>query len=336
MWVFNNSGTTTLNGVNTFNTGSTYIRNGTVVLNNSLGTTIHDDNDTHVFQGATLKTNVSETIGQLYMQRGAKVEIGAGTTLTVDDSGAQLIAGEITGAGNLTLAGGNYMAMYGTNTGSGMLSVSNGTLQLGNVTNAIGNLGSEPSVSLRPPAILNMWAAVRAYSGDLNLAGSTGGARITANGTAALTLSGNIAITAAGNKTLTLSGQTGGFFEPIKNQITGTITEGANVLSVSMAANANDDRFGVTGRWALTNKNNDFSGGITVNVGMLEIGGVLDDGGIGLGGLGDGTGATSSMGDLTAVHTINLGTNNFDGRRYDAFGSGGKPALSPPAPSPTR
>ena len=61
---------------------------------------------------------------------------------------------------------------------------------------------------------------------------------------------------------------------------------------------------------------------VTVNVGILEIGGILDDGGLGLGGLGNGTGATSSMGDLSVARIIDLGTNNFDGRRYDAFGGG--------------
>jgi len=38
-----------------------------------------------------------------------------------------------------------------------------------------------------------------------------------------------------------------------------------------MPSTANDDRFGITSRWALTNSNNDFSGAVTINVGMLEL-----------------------------------------------------------------
>lgn len=325
VWVFNNAGTTTLNGVNTFNTGSTYIRDGIVVLNNSAGTAIHDDNDTHVLRDATLQANFNETIGQLYLQRGGTVSLSAGTTLTVDDGGAQLIAGEIAGGGNLTLAGGNYMAMYGTNTGTGTLSVSNGALQLRSANDALGSFTAVNLGAGTTTGGVEYVGSGETFAGDFNLPGTTGGARLTANGVGALTLTGDVTNTGSGNKTLTLSGQAGNLNQGasvIRNLISGAVTEGANVLSISMPATANDDRFGVTGRWALINKNNDFSGNITVNVGVLEIGGIFDDGGPGLGGLGDGTGTTSSMGNLTAVRTIDLGTNNFDGRRYDLFGGG--------------
>lgn len=319
VWVFNNSGTTNLNGVNTFNTGNTYIRKGTVVLNNAAGTAIQDDNDIHIFQGATLRTSFSETIGQLYTQRGSTVNLGTGNTLTVDDAGAQLLAGAFTGSGNLTLALGNYMAMYGANTMTGAVLLNNGTIQTPSLTAALGTAASITLGSGTNTGSLEYIGSGETFAKSVTLAG-TGSNRITANGTGALVISGGL--TATGNNTLQLTGQTGGYYNPITNKVTGVISEGANVLSVAMPATVNDDRFGVTGRWALTNKNNDFSGGITVNVGILEIGGLLDDGGAGLGGLGNGTGATSSMGDLTAARTINLGTNNFDGRRYDAFGNG--------------
>ncbi|MDP2323125.1 MAG: autotransporter-associated beta strand repeat-containing protein, partial [Gammaproteobacteria bacterium] len=246
-------------------------------------------------------------------------------TLSVDDTGAQLIAGSIQGQGNLTLAGGNYMAMYGTNTNTGALTLNNGTLQLKHVANAIGSFASVTLGSGANGGRLEYVGSGETYAGNIVLAGTNvtataaGSNRITANGNGALILTGNI--TATGTSLLQLTGQTGGYFNPIKNQITGAITEGAGVLSIAMPNVVNDDRYGIAGRWALTNKNNDFSGNITVNVGMLEIGGILDDGGAGLGGLGNGTGTTSSMGDLTATRVITLGSNNFDGRRYDMFGN---------------
>ncbi|MBX7211443.1 MAG: autotransporter-associated beta strand repeat-containing protein [Verrucomicrobiaceae bacterium] len=324
-WVFKNAGTTTLTGVNTFNTGNTYIDKGIVVMNNASGTAMQDDNDIHVLQGATLRAANTETIGQLYMQRGATMNILAGANLTVDDGSAQLIAGAITGAGNLTLSGtltttgllGNYMAMYGTNTLTGDVTIfNNAGIQSPNLTNA---LGSAASILLGNGGNIEYVGAGETFNKDISLVFS--GNRITANGTGALTLAGKI--TAASSGTLQLTGQTGGYYNPITNKITGTIDEGPYFLGLAMPAVNNDDRFGVTGRWALTNKNNYFSGDITVNVGILEFGGVLNDGGPGLGGLGNGSGTTSSMGDLvTFTRFIDLGTASFDGRRYDAFGGG--------------
>lgn len=311
VWIFDNTGTTTLMGVNTFNTGSTYLQKGTVVIGTGGVDTIHNDNDVHVLNGAILSVAGNETIGQLYMQRGAITTIASGVTLTVDDSGAQLIAGSIQGAGNLTLAGGNYMAMYGTNTATGTLNLSNGSLQLKSLANAIGSFSTVNLGATTTAGNLEYVGSGETYAGNFNLTGTTGGARITANGNGALILTGNITNTVAGDKTLTLSGQTGGYFNPIRNRVDGIISEGANKLHLSMPNTANDDRFGITGRWALTNASNDFSGNITVNVGMLEF----------MGDLKTGVETTSAMGDLSATRTITLGSDNFDGRRYDFWGS---------------
>ena len=78
------------------------------------------------------------------------------------------------------------------------------------------------------------------------------GNRITANGNGALILSGNITATGA-TSTLQLTGQTGGYFNPFTNRVDGIISEGANVLSIAMPNVGDDDRYGITGRWALTN-----------------------------------------------------------------------------------
>lgn len=316
VWLFDNTGNTTLLGVNTFNTGHTYLRKGTVTIGTGGVDTIHNDNDIHVLNGANLSVAGNETIGLLHMQRGGTVTLGSGTTLTVDDNTVQLVAGSIQGSGNLTLAGGNYMAMYGTNTATGILNVSNGGLQLKNLQDGIGSFSSVVLGAAATAGRIDYVGSGETYAGDITLAGTgsaltnTGSNRISANGNGALILSGNI--TATGINTLQLTGQTGGYFNPIKNQITGAITEGANVLSIAMSGVGDDDRYGVTGRWALTNASNDFSGAVTVNVGMLELGGDLKTG----------VETTSVLGDLSATRTITLGSNNFNGRRYDMFGNG--------------
>ncbi|QIF04252.1 autotransporter-associated beta strand repeat-containing protein [Roseimicrobium sp. ORNL1] len=310
VWVFRNSGTTTLSGANTAN-ASSYIQKGTVEFTG--GAASNDDADWHVFKNATLKITQTETIGQLYMQRGGTVDIASGQTLTVDDTGAQLIAGSITGAGgNLTLTN-NYMAMYGTNTATGVLTLNGGTIQTTSLANAIGSFTTVNLGSGTGAGNLEYIGSGETYAGNFELSNSTGGARITANGTGALILSGNIT-SSAGVKNLDLTGQTGGYFNPIKNVISGVISEGTGTLTLRVnPKTVDDDRFGLTGRWVLNNAGNDFSGNIVVNMSMLEIGGNIGTGG---------TVGTSQLGDLSVARTIDLGTNDGNGRRYDMFGGG--------------
>lgn len=316
--IFDNTGTTTLLGINTVNTNINYIRKGTVVIGTSAVNTWHDDGDLHVLNGATLSVVGNETIGSLIMQRGATTSIAAGATLTVDDALTQLVAGSITGAGgNLNLGGGTYMAMYGTNTATGTLLLgrasdnTNGQIQTANLTNAIGSFSAITLGAGTGVGGIDYVGSGETFANNITLAGTNAtGNYIAANGSGALILSGNLNATAT--NTLRLIGQTGGYFNPIKNQITGAITEGANVLSIAMPNSANDDRFGITGRWALTNAANDFSGAVTVNVGMLELNGDLKTG----------VETTSVLGDLSVARTITLGSDNFDGRRYDMFGNG--------------
>jgi autotransporter-associated beta strand protein len=317
VWLFDNSGNTTLLGVNTFNTVSTYLRKGTVTIGTGGVDTIQNDNDMHVLNGATLSVAGNETIGQLYMQRGAITTIASGATLTVDDAGSQMIAGSIQGDGNLTLLGGNGMAMYGTNTATGALSVTNGVLILKNVENAIGSFGTVTLGGGTTGGRIDYTGSGEAYNGDITLAGTgsaltaVGSNRISANGNGALVLSGNI--NAIATNTLQLTGQTGGYFNPIKNVVSGAITQSGGILTLAVNPKvSDDDRYGVTGRWALTNAANNFSGNIIVNTGMLEIGGALGAGG---------AVATSQMGALNVARTIDLGTQDANGRRYDMFGN---------------
>ncbi|MFN7562107.1 MAG: beta strand repeat-containing protein, partial [Prosthecobacter sp.] len=181
VWVFNNSGTTTLSGANTVNSGSNYIRQGTVSLTG--GAASQDDNDWHVLNGATLNIAATETIGALHMQRGAITNVAAGQTLTVDDAQNQLIAGQLTGAGNLILAGNNFMAMYPAvaNTISGNLTINQGAVASTNLTAAI---GSFTNITLGSAALnggLEYTGPGETFAKNLTLAG-TGSNYIAANG----------------------------------------------------------------------------------------------------------------------------------------------------------
>ena len=212
-WVFENTGTTTLLGVNTFNTGNSYLRAGTMVVGTGGVDTIQNDNDLTILAGATLTLAGNETIGQLLALRGSTVNLNA-NTLTLDDNANGMMNGAVTGTGSLVL--GNYVPMYGTNTATGTLTLGTGTvsgsIQTPSLTNAIGsfttiNLGAAANTG---EANIEYVGPGETFAKNLNLSGTTAAVRITANGTGGLTLSGNITNTGAGNKTLTLSGQTGG------------------------------------------------------------------------------------------------------------------------------
>lgn len=115
---------------------------------------------------------------------------------------------------------------------------------------------------------------------------------------------GKIKVTNLSNKTLILHGQTVG------NEIRGMVDQGGAVLSLLVNPKVTDnDQYGA-GRWTLLNSNNNLSGNLTVNVGTLEF----------AGNLGDGTNTSGVMGNLTATRIIDLGTNDFNGRRYNTTG----------------
>jgi hypothetical protein len=124
----------------------------------------------------------------------------------------------------------------------------------------------------------------------------------------AATGNGKITATNVARKQLILHGQ-----NATGNTINGMIDQGGSVaLDLTVNLNVTDnDQYGA-GRWILKNVNNNFSGNISVPIGILEFAGDL----------GSGNGTSGPMGNLTAVRVIDLGTNDFNGRRYDIFGGG--------------
>ena len=191
------------------------------------------------------------------------------------------LSGPLTGSGALTLSGNNAgtITFSGASTYTGKTVIAGGANVVG--VGIILSVGSLNSVSA-PVATSNLGRPTTAANGTIgigltsftstllytgpgetsdrviDLAGTTGGATLQADGTGALVLTAVNTATGAGAKTLTLQGSS-----TAANSI-GKIVDnsGANKTSVVKAQ---------AGTWVLTAANT-YTGGTTVNAGTLEVG----------------------------------------------------------------
>jgi len=188
-------------------------------------------------------------------------------------------SGVISGGGalNLTANSGGTITLSGANTYSGATTLGVGGNAGANVTlnvtsiNSVssgspsGNLGHPTTVangtigmgSVAVPATLIYTGPGETSDRVINLAGTTGGATLQADGTGALVLTANNTATGAGAKTLTLQGSNTG-----ANSI-GKIVNGSGTTAIVKAQ---------PGSWKLAGANT-YTGGTTVNAGTLEISG---------------------------------------------------------------
>ena len=325
VYTFRSAGSITLKGINTFNT-SNYIKKGTLIVDNSAGQGLNDDNDFYLSRSAQIHFNYNETTGLISTMRGSLIRLNNGAALTLDDAVTVGNFGDITGDGTLNISangGTAWVGLFGTNdlnTPANIGSTNQITAVRVNslpMTGMVSSLGTNYNINL---GVLNGTGDTRLeYIGlgettdrGINLTGGAGITRIAGSGKGALILDGPITITNPGNKTLILHGQT------IGNTVNGQIDEAGSVLSLSInpathlgSSFGNNDMYGL-GRWILTNGTNNFSGNVAVDLGVLEL----------AGNLGNGTGTSSVFGDLTATREISLGTGNFDGRKFDVFSGG--------------
>ncbi|MES2506202.1 MAG: autotransporter-associated beta strand repeat-containing protein, partial [Verrucomicrobiota bacterium] len=317
VYTFRSTGSITLKGINTFNS-SNYIKKGTLIVDNSAGQGLNDDNDFYLSRDAQIHFNFDETTGLISTMRGSLIRLNNGANLTLDDNVTVGNFGDITGEGTLNISangGAAWVGLFGTNdlnTPANIGSTNQTTTVRVNslpMTGMVSSLGTNYNINL---GVLNGTGETRLeYIGlgettdrGINLTGGASTVRIAGSGKGALILNGPITIINPGDKTLMLHGQT------IGNTVNGQIDEAGSVLSLSVNPNiGNTDTFGL-GRWILTNATNNFSGNVTVGLGVLEL----------AGNLGNGTGTSSVFGDLTATREISLGTGNFDGRKFDVFG----------------
>ncbi len=328
--VFNTSGTVTVQTARDQNgtaiqsltsTSNTYLQIGRLVINSEFNDAVNDDQDLYVLRGATLEFNTNESVGALMTQTGGQVVLGNDVLLQVNDNGTRGSFGSITGNGTVhydAVGGAAWNGVYGV---SGYLKdvIIGSDTQISTVrVNDFQNAGVDSALGAGSVVQFGLSGSTQEarleYTGNghstnrtilLNGAAST--VRIAGSGRGALVLNGEIASNGVGDKLLILHGQ-----NATGNTIHGRIHQGGSVLSLSVNPNVgNNDLYGA-GRWTLTNALNNFSGNVTVNLGVLELAGSL----------GNGTGTTSVLGNLNATRIIDLGTNNFDGRRY-AFTGGG-------------
>lgn len=184
------SGNLTLNGTNTY-TGGTTVSAGTLTL--SGGSAIPDSSATSV--NATLSVADSETIGSLSGNSTGSISLGS-QTLTVNQAAAGTYAGTITGSGGFAKSGAATLTLTANSTFTGTVSISSGTLQLGN-NGTSGNFSASASFANSGTLTVNR-------SDSFTLANSiSGSGSFVKAGSGALTLNG-----AAYNGTTTVSAGT--------------------------------------------------------------------------------------------------------------------------------
>jgi autotransporter-associated beta strand protein len=173
------------------------------------------------------------------------------------------VQGEISGTGPLTKTGRSTIILSGTNTYTGQIRLTAGTLTVPRIGN-VGEAGPLGQQSTSADAAIKFSGGTLAYTGPgetpdrtLELF-STGSATISHLGTGPLTFTNALAVTASGNKTLTLRGTAP------DGEFSGAIANGSGSKISLGKADA--------GRWILSG-NNSFTGDVTVSAGTLTLSG---------------------------------------------------------------
>ena len=180
------------------------------------------------------------------------ISTGTGITATINSV--------IAGSAGLTKSGVGTLNLGGNNTYSGTLAIDSGIVSASSLADS--GAGSNGTGAIRIGSGTNTSELIYTGSGatltrQINLAGSSGGAKITNNGAGALdfTNANFFSAVASGAKTLTLQGSNGG-------TISGAIDNGGGNVRLTKAG---------AGTWTLTGSNT-YTGATTINDGTLEIG----------------------------------------------------------------
>jgi autotransporter-associated beta strand protein len=229
----------TLGGNNTY-TGATSISNNVTVRAGS--STALGNNSAVTLQGtgSTLDLNNNNlTIGSLASSVSSNVTLGNRTLTTGADNTSTSFAGVLAGSGGgLTKTGTGTLTLTGSNTYTGVTTISSGNLSI-NATTAV---GSTSGINLADTtAIIYTGSAAATLDRAISVTGTTGSTGTIRNDGGALTLSGALS----------------------KNGTTLTLAGGSNGITVSGAisgSNANSDLIIDGGTTTLTNANNSYNG----------------------------------------------------------------------------
>jgi autotransporter-associated beta strand protein len=302
---FSSSGTVRLTGENTYNglttisSGTTLVANrssvpvnaagGLVYYTSSLGTntggiTVQSGGvlelaDSIDLNKGTSTLTLSSTSGSATAVRtpnGSNATVTCGgvalaTTVVIDTVGTSSLtltnSGQISGVGHgLTKNGAGTLTLVGTNNNfTGVVTVSNGTL---NVTN-LQNIGTNSTLGTGAAnANIQLLGGRLRYTGDGSTTNRTlffpvGSATIESSGTGALNFSATTASQGTGNRTITLTGTNTG-----DNRIAASISNGSSgTVSINKSG---------AGKWILSGAALNYTGStiVTTNGGQLDLGGI--------------------------------------------------------------
>ncbi|EDY17462.1 autotransporter-associated beta strand repeat protein [Chthoniobacter flavus Ellin428] len=197
-------------------------------------------------------------------------------TLTGSNTGANTLAAKIadSGSGVTTLVkngGGTWALTNATSSYTGTTTINSGTLSISAMANvSVASPIGDPTTTANGTigigngaggATLQYTGAATSSNRVINLAGTTGGAALDAEGTGAWTLTSNITATGGGAKVLTL---TGAAAANIVNTISGTIVDNSGTNTTGITKSGTDT-------WLLSNAASTNTGIVTLNNGILEL-----------------------------------------------------------------
>jgi autotransporter-associated beta strand protein len=320
-------------GANAFTFSSTEVAGGTLTLGGSGGasfiqidSTVNDvqtfaASATIIYSGASSFALRNNGTGTSRIQMNSNMTNGA-VALTVDGSQPVTINGIIGGgSGGINKSNTGTLTLNGANTFTGAVSITNGTVILGNAS-ALGTVAGGTTVS--GTGVLNLGGQTIG-SEAVSISGTGfGGNGVLINSTGTGTLNGTITMTAAstiGAGNITLGGAVNGAFALTKI--------GTGTLTLTGSSGFNGGLNIENGVVALTTANNRINAsnvvtlGSGTNSGQLVLGSGLSDISQTIAGLAtSGTGSNSVVGGASAVSTLVInttGTSTFNG----TLGGGG-------------
>lgn len=272
------TGTLTMNVANTY-TGTTTVREGVLRVGVAGALPANSPivlNDTGLGSGS-LDVGVSTTAGAVTVSGSGSSIFGVGTltgaSFTFSNSVGTVTASTVLAGTSATLTKSNAgtLVLSAANTYQGKTTVSGGTLEFASIANS----GTANFSPLGAPTLANATidlgsttsSGTLRYLGSghssnrpINLAGTTGGGGIEANGSGALVLTGANTATGSGIKTFTLTGTNTG-----NNSIGAIAGSGVSVNKTG------------SGLWRLTGASS-YSGQLTVSDGTLVVASAVDSG----------------------------------------------------------
>ena len=299
------TGVNTYTGATTVNSGAAFALSGTGSITSSQAV---QDNGTFDISGATSAISILSLGGA-----GTVVLGGQQLRLT---SAVDTFTGTISGSGGLTVAGG-VETLDGNNSYTGGTIISGGTLVLGNADTSgsiLGNIANSGTLefnrtdSITFGQIISGTGAVTTGSGTVTITApqTYGGVTTISTGTLALSGNGSIANsqTVVDAGTFDISATTGASIKSLSSS--GTVTLGAQTLTITQANAVFSGVIGGTGGLILSGGTqyltgvNTYTGGTTITGGTLQ--------------LGNGGTSASIMGNIVDNGTLafdNTGTTSF-------------------------